>query len=532
VVSVGRDVTAELRAERDRAEAEARYRRLAEQLPIVTYIDDIDVVTPARYISAGIEELVGVTPDALMADVDLWYACVHPDDRDRHRRAIEAAYAALEPHLELEFRVLGPDGGVRWIRDEAVLVRDDAGSPLYYQGFLLDLTERRELEARYLQAQKLEAVGRLAGGIAHDFNNILTAIAGYASFLRDAVDGDQQLERDAGEIVDACARAGQLTRQLLAFSRRQVLQPRPVPLNTIVTGIERMLARVVGEDVRVTLALSDADPWIHADPGPVEQVVLNLVVNARDAMPHGGPLRLATSVVEIGRGDRALAPGSYALLEVADDGVGMDEATLARAFEPFFTTKAAHQGSGLGLATVFGIVTQSNGHVEIASAPHAGTTVRVYLPTCPAAGSSPGLCDEPAGTPADPGARNVLLVEDDPVVRSLTQRMLERSGHRAVAVGEGDAALAAVADEPAIDLVVADVVLPGLSGTRLAAELRAIRPEVPILFISGYAADRLGTENGLPDNARFLAKPFTQGELDVAIRELVAVAVSVRGRGR
>jgi PAS domain S-box-containing protein len=520
VVGVSRDITAELRSERERSEAEARYRRLAEQLPLVTYIDEPDEDTTPRYVSAAIEGILGYTPEEWVSDPQLWFEGIHPEDRLWVEPRVRDAYRRFEPHVELEYRFFRRDGRMVWLRDEAVLAVDDDGNPLYYQGFMLDLTERRELEERYLQAQRLEAVGRLAGGIAHDFNNILTAIGGYAAFLCERLGCDTDLGRDAAEIVDAAARAEQLTRQLLAFGRRQVLQPRPISMNGVVGGIQRLLSRAAGDGIELVFDLAEHDPWTFADAGQVEQVLLNLVVNARDAMPSGGTLRIASGRRMVREGELANAvPGSYAELSISDTGVGMSEEVLANIFEPFFTTKDEAAGSGLGLATVFGIVTQSGGYVDVDSTQGVGTTVRVLLPLERPAQHEP----EPA-RPQDQlrsgGGERVLLVEDDPRVRELTRRMLERCGYGVITAEDGAEALACP-DLASVDVVVTDIVMPGMGGRELAERLAVTCPGLPVLLVSGHAADQLELGGNLPPGTVFLAKPFTLHELASLVGSLL-----------
>jgi len=348
-------------------------------------------------------------------------------------------------------------------------------------------------------------VGRLAGGVAHDFNNLLTVIGGSAEFLlAECPPGDPRRD-DVLEIARASERARDLTRQLLAFGRRQVVQPRRIDLNALVAEAERMLGRLIGEDVALTTALAPDTPPVHADPGRVEQALVNLVVNARDAMPNGGRLVVSTA--------RA---GDEAVLSVRDTGVGMDDATRARIFEPFFTTKEPGKGTGLGLSTVFGIVTQAGGRVVVDSAPGAGTTFRLFLP---AAAEGPAPAGEPAPAAVGAGSETVLIVEDEPQVRRLARRALERRGYTVLEAGDGAEALAVSDGRHApIHLVLADAVLPEQGGRQVVDALRARRPEIAALFMSGYAPDAVLRQHVAASGAPFVQKPFTADQLTAAVR--------------
>jgi signal transduction histidine kinase len=381
---------------------------------------------------------------------------------------------------------------------------------------------RRHSEQLYLQSQKMESVGRLAGGIAHDFNNLLTVINGHCALLKDTLADRPDVAEDLDVIRSAGESAGALTRQLLAFSRKQLLKPQLVDLNQLLAGTDRMLRRVLGEDVRLVTRLA-AGLWpIRADPGQVEQVVMNLAVNARDAMPHGGTLTLETSNVVVpppeGAGLRSAGDDEHVLLAVSDTGDGMDAATLERIFEPFFTTKQ-ERGTGLGLSTVYGIVTQSGGRVTVESAPGRGSVFRVVFPReREVVAPPPGA----ARSVADPGARTILVAEDSDPVRALMRDVLELRGHRVLAARSGEEAMA-VAEQHAgpIDLLLADVVMPGMSGRELAERLGTSRPELRVLFVTGYTDDRILTEGLLQARIDLLEKPFTPDVLLWKIGEVL-----------
>ncbi len=388
----------------------------------------------------------------------------------------------------------------------------------------LDITEKQRLEAQLLQSQKMESVGRLAGGVAHDFNNLLTVITGYGDLLvRDLEPGHPGLGR-VEQIRKAAERAATLTRQLLAFSRKQVLEPRVLDLEAVVADVETMLRRLIGEDVQFVTVSGGGLGRVRADPGQIEQVIVNLAVNARDAMPDGGKLIVETRNVELDetyvrrRPDARLGP--HVLLAVSDTGHGMDAETLSHAFEPFFTTKEAGKGTGLGLATVYGIVRQSGGHVTIYSEPGRGTTCKVYLPRV---GDEQG--DVPPAAPlgeAPAGTETILLVEDEDPVRTLAREILQSAGYRVLEAPAPEEALAVAASHAGpIHLVLTDVILPRISGRQLAAALRSSRPAARVLFTSGYTADAISHHGILEPGVYFLQKPFTRAALLRKVREVL-----------
>jgi signal transduction histidine kinase/CheY-like chemotaxis protein len=386
-----------------------------------------------------------------------------------------------------------------------------------------DFAERGRLEEQLRHSQKMEAVGRLAGGVAHDFNNMLTAINGYAGILAASMDPDDPRLVDVEEIGKAGDRAAALTRQLLAFSRRQVLQPRVIDLNVVVSGIVPMLRRLVGEQIDLRTVLDPDLGHVRADPGQIEQVLLNLVVNARDAMPAGGALQIATANVEVPDDDvhpeLHVTPHPHVQLAVTDDGVGMAAATVAHLFEPFFTTKPVGEGTGLGLATVYGIVTQSGGHITVESELGHGSTFRVRLPRVVTAVEP--VTAVPPG-PAPGGSEEVLVVDDEDVVRVFAVRVLGGLGYAVSAARSGDEAISLVAGHPRpFELLVTDVVLPGMNGRDLSDRLTAIQPSLRTLFISGYTQDAGVHRAVLDDRVAFLAKPFEPDTLGRAVRDLL-----------
>jgi two-component system cell cycle sensor histidine kinase/response regulator CckA len=401
-------------------------------------------------------------------------------------------------------------------------VRGRGGEVEYYETFVRDVTEQRRLEGQLLQAQKMEAVGRLAGGVAHDFNNLLTVILSYGDLLLEDLPRDAPQRDDVAEIRQAAVAASALTRQLLAFSRQQVLEPRVLDVNAVVAGTEKLLTRLIGEDVRLTISLATTVGLVKVDPGQLEQIIMNLAVNARDAMPQGGRLTIETGDVEMDetyvRGHPLAHAGHYVMLAVSDTGVGMDAETQARIFEPFFTTKEVGKGTGLGLATVYGIVKQSGGFIWVYSEPGHGTTFKVYLPrvdepVSPAAAAAP---------PAAGGAETVLVVEDVAAVRTVAREMLERRGYTVLEAPDGESALRLAGKHRGeIHLLLTDVVMPGGSGRALADRLLALRPGMKVLYMSGYTDDAVVRHGILEAGIAYLQKPFAPDSLTRKVRAVL-----------
>ncbi|MEZ5099808.1 MAG: ATP-binding protein [Thermoleophilia bacterium] len=522
---------AALATERDRVErrlsrVEEDHRALLEALPLTAYAVRRAGAPGLEFVSPQVEQLLGRPARDFQAEPELVTQLVHPDDRAGLAAAREA-WRVGGSAFRHEYRIVLQGGETRWLLDQAIA--DDAQPGRPARGFLLDITERKRLEEQLLQSQRLEAVGRLAGGVAHDFNNLLTAIIGSAEFLLDELPDDDPRRVDALEVRAAADRAARLTGQLLAFSRKQILEPTVLDLNAVVREVDRMLGRLIGEDVELVTHLDPCLPTVHADRGQIEQVVLNLVVNARDAMPSGGRIVLETALHDVPAGSSGpdgVPPGRYVALHVRDTGVGMDEETVARAFEPFFTTKEAGKGTGLGLATVHGVVAQSNGAVAIESRPGVGTTITVLLPQ---AGGEQAAGEAEAQPPAPRGAGVVLLVEDDPLVGSSVERMLQRLGYAVLAARGADEALALlVARDQPVDLLLTDVIMPGASGRELAGRVTALRPGTPVLYMSGYTDAELGPTDLL--DAALLHKPFTRDALGARLAEVLEGAAAPGGR--
>jgi two-component system cell cycle sensor histidine kinase/response regulator CckA len=469
-----------------------------------------DLRTDATVWSATLEALHGLAPGTFRGTYRAFLDCVHPDDREAVRTSIEEA-RRQHTDWNILYRTPWPDGTVHWINETGKTFYDEAAMPVRAAGIALDVTERHILEEQYRQSQKVEAIGQLAGGIAHDFNNLLTAIHGYSELLSDELGPESPHQHDVTEIRRAAERAASLTRQLLAFSRRQILEPRVLDLRDVLRGLESMLKRLIGESIAIVLRLTDDDARVKADPGQIEQVILNLVLNARDAMPDGGSLFLEVATVEL---DEAYArrhvsaqPGRYVMLAVSDTGVGMDAATQARIFEPFFTTKPEGRGTGLGLSTVYGVVKQSSGTVWVYSEPGRGSTFKVYLPKVDELAEQPEI--QPAADDLT-GSETILVVEDEPGVRALLAKVLHRYGYRVLLAATPHEALdlARQYADP-IDLLMTDVVLPEMNGRALAQQIAIHRPATRVIFMSGYTDNAIVHHGVLDPDTPFLQKPFT-----------------------
>ncbi|MFN2564473.1 MAG: ATP-binding protein [Gemmatimonadaceae bacterium] len=455
------------------------------------------------------------------------YALYAADGKTLLRQEEQPLFRALagETVESMEVVVAPRSGERRTVLKSGRPIYDGSGNNLGAVVALHDVTGERKLEAQFRQAQKMEAVGQLAGGVAHDFNNMLTVILSYSEMLLDALGVDDPNRADLEEIRQAAARAAGLTRQLLAFSRKQVMQPRVLDLNTdVVAGVEKMLRRLIGEDIELVTTLDPELGLVNADPGQLEQIVVNLAVNARDAMPNGGRLTIETANAELGPADAGrhfgAKPGRYVMLAVSDTGTGMSRETLSRMFEPFYTTKEQGKGTGLGLSTVHGIVKQSGGDIWVYSEPWQGTTFKIYLPQV----EEPVVVSAAVAPKAyqHGGAETILLVEDEPALRSLARKILVSRGYTVLEARAGAEALAVCerAEQP-IDLVVTDAVMPGMSGRELAERLAIVRPGLRVLIMSGYTDDDMLRRGILDPRMAFLQKPFTPDALAKKVREVL-----------
>jgi PAS domain S-box-containing protein len=483
---------------------------------------DWDLVSEALWWKDGIQTLFGYAPEQVGPDIGWWYELIHPDDRGRVTTDIHAAIDRGVESWSAEYRCRRADGSYAQVYDRGYVLRDGDGRPTRMIGAMMDVTERRQLEDELRQAQKMEAVGRLAGGVAHDFNNLLTVITGRSALLLGRLKPDDPLRKNVDLIQKTADRAAGLTRQLLAFSRKQVLQRKILDLNGTVSEMGTILRRLIGEDIDLLLTLGAGAGRVNADPGQLEQVLLNLAVNARDAMPRGGTLGVETADVRLEASDRpeALPAGPYAVLRVMDTGVGMDAATQARIFEPFFTTKEPGKGTGLGLSMVHGVVRQHGGAISVRSVPGGGTTFEIFLPQVEApAEIGPG--DEASSASAT-GHETILLVEDEEDVRALAREVLERQGYTVLEAGDGVQALGVAETEgDHIDMVLTDVVMPRMSGRELVDRVRATRPATRVLYMSGYTEDAILRHGVHDESTLLLSKPFPPAELIRKVREVL-----------
>jgi two-component system cell cycle sensor histidine kinase/response regulator CckA len=519
--TIARDITDRRRSAADLRASDVRMRFAIEAAGMGVWEVDVrtrDVTWTGMKLSDR-----GLPPARFEGTQDAFLASIHIDDRDGVRQEIEHAIVAAQD-LAVMFRTVGPAGDTRWAEWRGRIVYETDTTPARIVGVSTDVTKRELLEGQLRQSQKMDAIGQLAGGVAHDFNNLLTAILGYARFAADGLAADDARRRDVEEITKAAERAAALTRQLLAFSRSQVLRSTLVDMNQLVAGVTEMLRRLIGAQIVLdVVAARDLAP-VLADAGQLEQVVINLTVNARDAMEQGGTVTLETANVQLhgseGLPDLTVSPGWYVMLSVVDTGVGMDAHTMRHLFEPFFTTKERGKGTGLGLATVYGIIKQSSGYIWAESEPGQGATFKVFLPRAdrPAGpGTSPVVAVPPAR-----GAETVLLVEDEASVRQLARRILESGGYCVLEAANGqDASLIFARHRGAIDLLVTDVVMPGLSGPDLFLQLSAGQPELKVIYMSGYANTATARQLKLDHGQPYLQKPFTAAQLVACVRRVL-----------
>ncbi len=498
--------------------SEERFRALVENSSDALLT--VDVHSVVRYVSASSQRHLGWTPAAMVGRS--LFEFLHADDREFAETRMAEAVRQPGSTITSELRLKHEDGQWRTMETSAVnRLEEPAVAAIVINA--RDITDRRRLETQLRQSQKMDAIGRLAGGVAHDFNNLLTAILGYCNLMLDEVPPENPLRGDLLEIRAAGERAAALTRQLLAFSRRQMLQPQTVDVNALIAQIEKMLHRLIGEDVELVTAFSPDISPVRVDPASLEQVLVNLAVNSRDAMPLGGRLTIETATVELDSAyeanHAAIAAGRYVMLAVSDTGHGMDAMTSARVFEPFFTTKEQGKGVGLGLATVYGIVKQNGGYIWVYSEPGRGTTFKVYLPPVDAAKPPAGEAEE---SPARAhGWETVLLVEDEESVRVLAREVLRRQGYVVLEARHGlDALRVAERHADSIQLMVTDVVMPHMSGRDLAERLVLMRPEMKVLFISGYA-DHAVMHRELMPGSEFLQKPFAPAAFARKVRHVL-----------
>jgi len=497
--------------------SEERYRSLIESSTQGILIHADGVVALAN---RALVDLVGLSGSEQVIGRSIWPFVVVEDQPIVERMMRERGQGMAVPD-HYDFRIRRADGAIAWVECAATAISWD-GTPAFMATFL-DVTARKRTEEQLRQAQRMEAVGRLAGGIAHDFNNLLVVMSGHSELLLEELGDDHPAAPSLREIETAAQSAANLTRQLLALSRRQLLQPQIIDLNQVLKRVQSLLSRVIGEDIQISLNLAPELHYVLADPGQIEQVVMNLAVNARDAMPGGGRLVLRTANVDVDSTCAAQHPGArigpHAMLSITDTGSGIDDATLKQVFEPFFTTKEPGKGTGLGLATVYGIVKQSGGFVTVYTQLRKGSTFSVFLPLAEVATTAEPESAEPAGPR---GTETVLLIEDQYAVRAVTRDALQRFGYAVIEAGSGDEAIrTAMRAQQRIDLVITDVVLLGISGRDAARRICSFRPEARVLYISGYTDDAIAHHGVLDKGLAFLEKPFTPAKLARKVREVL-----------
>ncbi len=512
------DVTAEERALGELKESREQFRTLVESVQAVFWRAEPNSCR-FLYISPGVETAFGYPAEDWLRDPGFWPSLIADEERETILEFCRSRTHALEPH-SMRYRLRRANGQWAWIQEYVHVVHEN-GEVKELFGFLLDITERQTLEHQLRQAQKMEAIGRLAGGIAHDFNNLLAVIGGYAELLATGDDLGSDVREGIDQIRRTTIRASQLTAQLLAFGRKQVLRPQPLDLNFTLAETEKLLRRVIGAGIEIRLDLGSGLPAVFMDPVQLEQIVLNLAINARDAMPEGGVLTIRTRTAEAREEIAPSSPGvrgPVVALEIGDTGCGMDTHTASRIFEPFFTTKAHGKGTGLGLATVYGIVRQSNGEITVNTEVGHGTTFEIRLPT---SDRSPALLQDSArSTSKRPESATLLLVEDEDALRELLQQRLTGAGYRVLAAATPSEALAiSSAHADTIDAIITDIMLPEMSGDALAGKLRASRPEIRVLRISGYPAE---SRTSAPEPfTSFLQKPFSLDDLEAVLLDLL-----------
>ncbi|HQS99407.1 MAG: hypothetical protein B7Y26_08445 [Hydrogenophilales bacterium 16-64-46] len=525
-VAIARDISERKRTLETLRVSDERFQLVT--LATNDVIWDWDLVQDTLWWNAGLLTRFGYPPSSVEPGPESWIKRIHADDRERVLAGIHAAIDGNATDWSDEYRFLHADGRAAIVVDRGFIIRDDAGRAVRMVGSMLDLSERRELEERLRQSQKLEAVGQLTGGVAHDFNNLLTVILGNAELLGEQVAGQPALRRLADMTMTAASRGAELTHRLLAFARRQALEPQAVDLNRLVAGIDAMLRRTLAADIDLEITRAGGLWLADVDPGQLEVALLNLTINARDAMPGGGSLTIETANATLddsyADAHQEVTPGQYVLVSVSDTGTGMTPEIAARAIEPFFTTKDVGKGSGLGLSMVYGFVKQSRGHIKLYSEPGHGTTVKLYFPR--AAASQAGAPPPPAPRAAG-GSEHILVVEDNALVRTSLVGQLEGLGYRVTAAENGPQALALIQATADFDLLFTDVVMPGgMSGRVLADAARAARPGLKVLFTSGYTENAIVHHGRLDRGVHLLSKPYRRQDMAAKVRRVLDEAVA------
>jgi PAS domain S-box-containing protein len=528
------DITKRRQAEAERESAWDQYQSLVNNIPGVVYRCRLDKDWTMLFMSDAIDTLSGYPASDFIGNaVRTFESIIHPDDTDSVAQSVHSAFAEGRP-WNIEYRICHKDGDIRWVQEKGREIPSAEGSVASLDGFILDITERiraegeqEKLQNQLLQARKMESVGRLAGGVAHDFNNMLGVILGQVEFALEKIGENHDLSAGLKEIQTAARRSADLTRQLLTFARKQIISPRPLNLNDTVESMLNMLRRLIGEDIDLVWKPA-AHPWtVEMDPSQIDQILANLCINARDAIAGVGRLTIETGKKTFDeqycRENAGFIPGDYALLSVSDNGCGMDKETLKNLFEPFFTTKEMGKGTGLGLATIYGIVKQNSGFINVYSEPGQGSTFNIYLPRFAAEVREPG--DVAREKAASGGMETILVVEDEPAILRMTRMMLEQKGYAVLsAAAPAEAIKQAQARSSAIDLLLSDVVLPEMSGRDLAGQIMGLCPGIRVLFMSGYTADVIAHQGVLDDGVAFIQKPFSMNDLAEKVRGVLDMA--------
>jgi len=513
------------------AHSEQRFRTLVGNIPGVVFRCELQPPWNVIYISEAVVEMTGYPAEVfLRGDRGLGH-CVHPEDLDWVTEAMQEHVAAGTSYA-IEYRILHRDGTVRWVFENGAPITEHQQDPLWLDGVILDITELKlaqqhneDLERKFLQAQKMESVGRLAGGVAHDFNNMLGVIIGHAEIAQEKLPANHPVRSELVSITSAAERSAALTQQLLAFARKQTYAPKVIDLNDTVAGMLPMLRRLIGEDIELAWLPGSDGRLVKMDPTQIEQILANLCVNARDAIVDTGKITIETGTAVFDQAYCAdhpgFMPGSYVLLAVSDNGSGIPEATLSQVFEPFFTTKEFGKGTGLGLATVYGIVKQNKGFINVYSEVGQGTTFRIYLASHQ--GEAVAAREEATAVELLRGQERILLVEDEPMLIEMTTIMLERQGYTVLAAATpGEAMRLAQEHGDGIDLLITDVVMPEMNGRELASRIAATVPRLKCLFMSGYTANVIAHHGVLDEGVHFMQKPFSSRELAAKVREVLA----------
>jgi two-component system cell cycle sensor histidine kinase/response regulator CckA len=515
------DISEQKRKEEMLQKSESKFRTIFERVAVGIALVSIDGQLVET--NPALREMLRYGEEELRNRV--FNEFIHPEDAAIDVDLDQELIAGKRDHYQIEKRFIRKDGGVVWCQLNVSFIRGGQQERPFTICMVEDITERKRLETQFFQSQKMETIGRLAGGIAHDFNNLLTVIKGYTQLSLNHIQEGDPCRENLEEIKSAAERAAELTNQLLTFSRRQILDMKVLDLNTIVRGLEKMTGRIIGEDIEMFTVLDDHLGRVKTDPGQLEQVILNLVVNARDAMPAGGKLAIETANVVLddtyARTHIGVTPGSYVMLSVSDTGYGISPEIKELIFEPFFTTKEEGKGTGLGLSTIYGIVKQSGGNIWVYSEPGQGTTFKIYLPRIEEETGALPVQDDTDHLPM--GKETVLLVEDDPSLRALAARVLRYQGYKVLEATNGHEAIGIAREnvQEKIDLLLSDVVMPHMGGRELVKRMKTLHSEVRVLFISGYTEHAITYHAGLKPGTPFLQKPFSPTALAKKVREVL-----------